>query len=87
MLTVETIQNFDTIYSADSVEWCHDEEHKNYFVVGTYQLEERDSKDSSNNKRKGRIYLFHYDEVTTVLTQCQQIETESGLLDQKWMVN
>lgn len=86
MLEIETVQTFDTIYSADSVEWCQDDAHQNYFVVGTYQLEEKDAIDSSNNVRKGRIYLFHYDEATAELTECQRIETDA-VLDQKWMVN
>lgn len=87
MLEIETLQTFDTIYSADSVEWCQDVEHENYFVVGTYQLEEKDANDSSNNLRKGRIYLFHYDEDINVLTECQQLELPEAVLDQKWMVS
>lgn len=84
MLEIETLQSFDTHYSADSVEWNRGE-HKDYFVVGTYQLEEKDTSVSSNNVRKGRIYLFQYDSDSNELTNCQQIETDA-ILDQKWKV-
>ena len=84
MLEIETLRTFDTEYSADSVEW-NQGDYKNYFVVGTYQLEETDANISCNNIRKGRIYLFHYDDHSNELTNCQQVETDA-ILDQKWRV-
>lgn len=83
-MEIETLHSFDTQYSADSVEWCQNESHKNYFSVGTYQLEERDADVSCNNVRKGRIYLFNYNEISNELKKCQQIETDA-VLDQKWV--
>lgn len=86
MLEVESLHTFDTEYSADSVEWCQHEAHQDIFAVGTYQLEEKDENVSANNVRKGRIYLFQYDEDSNELTEKQQIETEA-ILDQKWNGN
>lgn len=86
MMEIETLHTFDTQYSADSVEWCPLEQHANCFVVGTYQLEEKDDAVSSNNIRVGRIYLFNYDDDCNVLTECQRIETDA-ILDQKWNEN
>jgi diphthine methyl ester acylhydrolase len=83
MFEIETLHTFDTEYSADSVEWCQADGCEDYFSVGTYQLEEKDEENSSNNSRKGRIYLFNYDPDKDELKKCQQIETEA-ILDQKW---
>jgi diphthamide biosynthesis protein 7 len=77
MLSIETLHTFDTIYSADSVEFNDD-----VFAVGTYQLEERDE-DSSKTRRKGRIYLFQFNSQNFTLDELQRIETEA-ILDQKW---
>ncbi|CRK98430.1 CLUMA_CG011788, isoform A [Clunio marinus] len=83
MLDIATLKTFDTEYSADSVEWCRESAYSNYFVVGTYQLEEKDKHESSNNIRKGRIYLFSYDYENDNLEKQQQIDTDA-VLDQKW---
>jgi len=81
MLNIETLHTFDTEYSADSVEWCLVDD--DYFVVGTYQLDEKDKDVSANNVRKGRIYLMNFDNELNVMTKCQQVETDA-ILDQKW---
>lgn len=83
--TIETLKTFDTVYSADSVEWCPLEGYQNYFVVGTYQLQEneKESKASSSTIRKGKIYLFCYQEANNELKLCDTIETDA-ILDQKW---
>jgi hypothetical protein len=36
----QTLATFDTVYSADAVEWCPMNSHRNILAVGTYQ--ERD---------------------------------------------
>lgn len=83
MTVIETIQIFDTEYSADSVEWLNSND--NVFVLGTYQLEEKDEATSSNKSiRKGRIYLFNFEISNQTLEKLQQIETDA-VLDQKWM--
>lgn len=93
----KTLHTFDTIYSADSIEWCPVENFKEYFVCGTYQLCDNEensvqseaagiSEDTKNKKRKGRIYLFKYDLLEDDLKMVQQIDTEA-ILDQKWNNN
>lgn len=83
--TIETLKTFDTVYSADSVEWCPFEGYQNYFVVGTYQLQEneKESPATSSTIRKGKIYLLCYEEATDELILCDTIETDA-ILDQKW---
>lgn len=85
MLEIEVLHEFETEFSADSVEWCHQDSFKNCFAVGTYQLEEKNADDSSRNTRKGKIYLFEYDEADNKLTKLQEISTDA-ILDQKWMI-
>jgi diphthamide biosynthesis protein 7 len=36
-----TIQSFDTFYPADSIEFCPSPQYSQYFVCGTYKLEEQ----------------------------------------------
>lgn len=83
--TIETLKTFDTVYSADSVEWCPFDEYQNYFVVGTYELQEneKDSIATSSSIRKGKIYLFCYEKDNDELILCDTIETDA-ILDQKW---
>uniref|UniRef100_A0A336K1G3 methylated diphthine methylhydrolase n=1 Tax=Culicoides sonorensis TaxID=179676 RepID=A0A336K1G3_CULSO len=85
---ISTIHTFDTIYSADSVEWCPYENYKEFFVCGTYQLEDtskaaEDSQFNASCKRKGRIYLFQFNLENESLTEVFQIET-NAILDMKW---
>ncbi|CAO1413408.1 unnamed protein product [Diamesa tonsa] len=84
--TIKTLKTFDTVYSSDSVEWCPSEGYQNYFVVGTYQLQEneKDSEATSSTIRKGKIYLFCYEQATDELILCDTIETDA-ILDQKWI--
>lgn len=49
-------------------------------------MEEKDKIESSNNIRKGRIYLFSYDVERNILAETQRIETDA-ILDQKWSAN
>ena len=41
-LAATTIVTFDSVYSADSVEWCPTPGFRDIFVCGTYQLVETD---------------------------------------------
>lgn len=81
-MNIETLQKFDTEYSADSVEWCPGE---NYFVCGTYQLVEGQD-ESTGKHRKGRIYLFEFGEDEKSFSLKDSVETEA-ILDQKWFSN
>ncbi|XP_023167772.2 diphthine methyltransferase [Drosophila hydei] len=86
-----TLHNVDTEYSADSVEWCtQDEKHDKYFACGTYQLVEAEENSAApasaevQRPRKGRIYLFAFDRENGTLKQLQCIET-AAILDMKWL--
>ncbi|XP_017090580.2 diphthine methyltransferase [Drosophila bipectinata] len=82
-----TLYSEDTEYSADSVEWCHqDDLHAKYFACGTYQLvegaEEAAESGGKQRPRKGRVYLYQFDGGS--LERLQSIET-AAILDMKWL--
>lgn len=87
---ITTLQTFDTIWAADSVEWCPLDHFKDYFVCGTYQLlgstssGEDDSSQPLYN-RKGRIYLA---KLAVDIQQFDIIDTfeTSAILDIKWLI-
>lgn len=86
-----TLHNVDTEYSADSVEWCtQDETHNKYFACGTYQLVEAEENNTAQaategqRPRKGRVYLFAFDRENDALERLQCIET-AAILDMKWL--
>lgn len=94
-ITIETLHTVDTEYSADSVEWCPQPGFTDYFLCGTYQLIEHESATDEppaesaplpSTKRKGRLYVFHYDATSNVLTQRDSLET-AAILDAKWLVD
>ncbi|XP_014213614.1 diphthine methyltransferase [Copidosoma floridanum] len=75
----QTLETFDTKYSADSVEWCPAEGYEDIFVCGTYQLETQET-------RVGRIYLFQIvkaEEDQVSLKLLQHLDG-AGVLDTKW---
>ncbi|KAJ9577190.1 hypothetical protein L9F63_006247 [Diploptera punctata] len=78
---METLHQWDTIYSADSVEWCPIAPHQNIFVCGTYQLAEHESQQDAY-KRLGRLYLFKFN-ITEDLKLVQTIDMPA-ILDMKW---
>lgn len=65
---------FDTILSADSIEWCPVKDYRQYVICGTYQLEKE--------TRIGRIYLFKNSN-NTLVEQLSK-DTSSGIFDLKW---
>lgn len=71
---IETITTFDTVYNADTVEWCPVPCYLNFLVCGTYQLNE-ETKD-----RFGRLYLLR---VADNLHVVQQLEM-AAIPDCKW---
>ncbi|XP_044008905.1 diphthine methyltransferase isoform X2 [Aphidius gifuensis] len=79
----KTLDNFDTIYSADSVEWCPIDDFKDLFVCGTYQLAPEDEQSNEKSqKRDGKIYLFRI-ETMGKLKLLQTIDVPA-VLDMKW---
>ncbi|XP_065366057.1 diphthine methyltransferase [Calliphora vicina] len=87
MLKIQTLHSIDTEYSADSIEWCPHPDYNNYFVCGTYQLEENQEGSSTATppcRRKGRIYLYKFDRITKSLNELDRLET-AAILDMKWL--
>ena len=80
-LKIETLHTIDTGYSADSAEWCPINGLEDYFVCGTYQLE--DNSNETKARRKGKLMLFKYDVDKDYLREVQVVPTEA-ILDQKW---
>lgn len=91
MALFTTLHSEDTEYSADSVEWLHqDGLESGYFACGTYQLVQAEGEtaegQTEQRPRKGRVYLYHFGDVneTTTLERLQCIET-AAILDMKWL--
>ncbi|XP_011503192.1 PREDICTED: diphthine methyltransferase [Ceratosolen solmsi marchali] len=86
----QTLDTFDTTFSADSVEWCTAEGFEDIFVCGTYQLLPKANENLiacnnlERNKRLGRIYLFRViSDKNLLLKLLQQLDTVA-ILDMKW---
>lgn len=80
MNSANSLASFDTVYSADSTEFCPFEDHAQYLTVGTYQL--TDEKQDNVRIRKGKIYLF--DVSNQHLNTPKQIIETPAVLDMKW---
>lgn len=87
----EKILGWKVKYSADSAEFCPVAPHEDIFVVGTYELVQNTSGDSSANDskeqnvpqcRQGCLYL-HRLSSTDTKTDLQEIQV-AGILDMKW---
>lgn len=79
----KTLDNFDTIYSADSVEWCPIDDFKDIFVCGTYQLAPEDEQlNEKSQKRDGKIYLFKIIKMGKL--KLLQTINVPAVLDMKW---
>ncbi|XP_053682985.1 diphthine methyltransferase isoform X2 [Sabethes cyaneus] len=78
---INTLHSYDTLYSADSIEWCPHAPSQHLFVCGTYQLDKEE--ESSKAGRKGRLLLFSYRPDSNSFALEQSIET-AAILDQKW---
>lgn len=73
---MELFASYDTIYPADTVEWCPIPEYSNVFVCGTYKLEE------ASKKKTGTINLFSLDSQNKI--KLVQSVPEDAVLDLKW---
>ncbi|KAL0110506.1 hypothetical protein PUN28_013845 [Cardiocondyla obscurior] len=84
-INVRTLTSFDTIFPADTVEWCPVEPYLHILACGTYELieDEKKSETKSTQSRRGQILLFR---ITNGggLEKLQEICT-SGVLDMKWL--
>lgn len=79
-----TLQVWDTNFCADSVEWCPINPYENYFVCGTYQLQENkdETKSDSSQMKIGSLYLMEFNESSKISLK-QTIEMPA-VLDSKW---
>ncbi|KAH8244987.1 hypothetical protein KR032_003484 [Drosophila birchii] len=91
MALFTTLHSEDTEYSADSVEWLHQDDglESGYFACGTYQLVQAEGEATDGQTgprpRKGRVYLYHFGATNeTTLERLQCIET-AAILDMKWL--
>jgi len=75
-LSVDIFVSHDTIYPADTVEWCPILEYKNVFVCGTYKLDE------ANKTKTGTISLFSLEKQNKI--KLIQNISEDAVLDLKW---
>lgn len=79
-----TLDEFNTEFPADSVEWCPAEPFQDLLACGTYKLiENKESAKDEKCKRTGRIYLLRVADGGK-LQVLQEIDT-SGVLDMKWI--
>ncbi|KAG8998509.1 hypothetical protein FRB94_006854 [Tulasnella sp. JGI-2019a] len=80
--------SFDTIYCADSVEFCPHPLATDILVCGTYQLQKPDASHPTENqspiaqRRLGRCYIFSVDN-EGVLTELQRVDLPA-IPDMKW---
>lgn len=74
--SVDLHVSYDTVYPADTVEWCPISEHNNLFVCGTYKLDE------ANKSKTGTIDLFCLDRENKI--KLIQSIPEDAVLDLKW---
>lgn len=74
--SVNHFESYDTIYPADTVEWCPVLEYNNLFVCGTYKLNEADK------SKIGTINLFALDNQNKI--KLIQSISEDAVLDLKW---
>ncbi|KAJ8897682.1 hypothetical protein PR048_003032 [Dryococelus australis] len=80
--TVTNLYCWDTVYSADSVEWCPIDSNKDILVCGTYQVEPSDQEGLQQNYRRlGRLYLFKVDISGLNLLEKHDLP---AVLDLKW---
>lgn len=84
-MNIETLQCVHTGYSADTIEWCPKDGFHEYFICGTYHLEENRTMENAPTRRKGRVNLYKYDYSNDKLEKKDSKET-AAILDTKWSV-
>lgn len=73
---VELFVSYDTVYPADTVEWCPISNYNSVLVCGTYKLDE------TTKLKTGTINLFTLDEENKI--KLIQSIPEEAVLDLKW---
>ncbi|KAJ3260963.1 hypothetical protein HK103_006918 [Boothiomyces macroporosus] len=77
-MTETILHSLDTVYSADSVEFCPIPDYQQYCAIGTYQVLEQEKEKETNRTGKFMIHQTD-DEFTNVFSQ-----NTSAILDMKW---
>lgn len=80
---VRTLSTFNTIFPADTVEWCPVEPYRNILACGTYELIKIESNTKAHMHKGGQIFLLSIIDGGN-LELLQQIDT-SAVLDIKWL--
>ncbi|TRY68594.1 hypothetical protein TCAL_06933 [Tigriopus californicus] len=80
-MTIQTLDSWDTEYSADTVEWCPTSGCLDILAVGTYQVDQSAQETFSGSQRRGRIYIHQLEDHKLVLKS--QLET-AAILDMRW---
>ncbi|KAI8068560.1 WD40-repeat-containing domain protein [Gongronella butleri] len=78
-MQIQSLSQFDTGYSADSVEFCPFEDNYEYLVCGTYQLLD----DEQDRQRKGKLFLLNVQNDKAEYQVNQVLDTHA-ILDMKW---
>lgn len=80
-----TLHVFDTVYNADSVEWCPIPPYKNCFACGTYQLMDSNDKSVEDGDkeylRSGGVSIFTV--LNNELEESHKVKSPA-VLDMKW---
>lgn len=78
------LQSWDSVYSADSVEFCPVSPYRHVFLCGTYQLTDTNTTEKASlEKRKGSIMLFTLNQSDNTMQLIRTIHTPA-ILDMKW---
>lgn len=80
-MAIQTLDSWDTKYSADTVEWCPTSGFLDILALGTYQVDKSEEETFSASQRRGRIYIHQVKDQKLVLKK--QLET-SAILDMRW---
>ncbi|KIY71628.1 WD40 repeat-like protein [Cylindrobasidium torrendii FP15055 ss-10] len=75
---------FDTVWPADSAEFCPNEGFTDVFAVGTYKLEEDEEKVNGHQQRRGQCMLFKMNEDETDFAKIGPSFKFAAVLDLKW---
>lgn len=94
-----TRMEFDTLFTADSVEWCPTPGLEEVLACGTYQLNEHESRVGSlmlfnwDGKKSVTIHymISHSDYIILLCRLTRMLENETskfsfGILDMKWLL-
>lgn len=83
-INIYTLATFDTIFPADTVEWCSIEPYRHILACGTYDLIKNES-DTESTSRQGEILLFRVTSDGECRLELLQKICTSAVLDMRWL--